>query len=208
MDALNESRSSVRIQLRDGQVRARRISDEELYRRPIEVRMTYNLITYTYRFEWKGTGRWVEVDELDLVDSMDLTPIAMTVAEKLVLPHLMMHNTRELSEASPDRRREAQQLCHEVGHLVHDLISQLIGRRSVYRPFSDGTRTPYVPFTPLPTCAQCGKTGLTQTYTSTRDQREICADCFEGLQDKGLAREQGQPLKKKARHPLDAWMEE
>jgi len=60
----------------------------------------------------------------------------------------------------------------------------------------------------LPTCAQCGKTGLKQTYTSTRDQREICADCFEGLQDKGLAREQGQPMKKKARHPLDAWMDQ
>ena len=83
-----------------------------------------------------------------------------------------------------------------------------ISDEELYRPFSDGSRRPYVPFTPLPTCAQCGKTGLKQTYTSTRDQREICADCFEGLQDKGLAREQGQPMKKKARHPLDAWMDQ
>lgn len=59
-----------------------------------------------------------------------------------------------------------------------------------------------------PSCAQCGKPNLNQTYTSTRDQRDICAGCFEGLQDKGLAREQGQPMKKKVRHPLDAWMEE
>ncbi len=103
------------------------------------------------------------------------------------------------------------QCALDVGLLDSELdrVADVIDTQfSMYRPFSDGSRTPYVPFTPLPTCAQCGKTGLKQTYTSTRDQREICADCFEGLQDKGLAREQGQPLKKKARHPLDAWMEE
>lgn len=59
-----------------------------------------------------------------------------------------------------------------------------------------------------PTCAQCGKPNLNMTYTSTRDQREICVGCFDALQDKGLAREHGQPMRKKARHPLDAWMGE
>ena len=64
------------------------------------------------------------------------------------------------------------------------------------------------PLVPQPSCAQCRKPNLNQTYTSTRDGREICAGCFEALQDKGLAREQGQPMKTKARHPLDAWMDE
>ena len=51
----------------------------------------------------------------------------------------------------------------------------------------------------LPTCAECGKAEIKQTYRSTRDQREICLDCFEGRKKNGLAKE-------KAVHPLDAWM--
>ena len=55
------------------------------------------------------------------------------------------------------------------------------------------------PAIPKPTCAECGKKDLVQTYTSQRDGREICLSCFENRKATGLAKET-------TRHPLDAWM--
>ena len=150
----------------------------------------------TYKVELVGTDRHVTVSD--------------EVASMPDVARVLDHVSYALSH--PRRRSgEEPEVCgYEVDRLEQQIKEHLrrIFVPSPYRPFSDGSRRPCVPFTPLPTCAQCGKTGLKQTYTSTRDQREICADCFEGLQDKGLAREQGQPMKKKARHPLDAWMDQ
>lgn len=80
------------------------------------------------------------------------------------------------------------------------------GRCSAVRSHIENGRLQFVPIPdkflyrqePLPTCAECQKPELTQTYTSQRDGREICLACFEGRQAKGLAKE-------KKVHPLDAW---
>lgn len=58
------------------------------------------------------------------------------------------------------------------------------------------------------TCADCQAGPLTEFHTSKRDGRTICQACFDKRADKGLAREAGQPIRKKTRHPLDAWMED
>ena len=63
-----------------------------------------------------------------------------------------------------------------------------------------GHQVPWIPFTSLPTCAECKKEQIAQSYISQHDGREICLDCFEGRKAKGLAKE-------KTPHPLDAWMQ-
>jgi len=56
-------------------------------------------------------------------------------------------------------------------------------------------------------CASCHAESLDVYFTSQRDGRTLCQGCFDAQADKGLAKEQGQPMKTKTRHPLDAWME-
>lgn len=175
-----------------------------------------------YRIELDGTDRFVEIDsELILYPRFDRIAFVRIVAQRLadhrLTPDQVTEETRRATWLLEDSI--ARTLLNTLNrHLpgptwfMVDEASEVTPEQwqrmlSMSRPSPSRHLWEMNPPAPLPSCAQCGKTGLKQTYTSTRDQREICADCFEGLQDKGLAREQGQPLKKKARHPLDAWME-
>lgn len=199
--------SGIRVETREGDLHVSSLPAFSMHP-PREVQVHHNFMRDCYKFELAGTDHFVEVAPEVLIDGIP-ERVVKEIAIRLTLP--------QRGEITEQIRTEADAMARQLAPQIERLLESLRYRFrrttranpfAMFHPFPDGTTRPYAPFTPLPTCAQCNKPGLKQTYTSTRDGREICAGCFEGLQDKGLAREQGQPLKKKARHPLDAWMDE